>query len=108
MSDEPITRPALPLLREVSRVPILTAVNREGDDLAWHGQAACAGLGDIMFPKSRDGRFVDYRAVVAICRTCPVLDECLAWALAAEEPHGCWGGTTPTQRHRIARQRVAS
>lgn len=64
-----------------------------------------AGLGDIMFPKSRDGRFVDYRAAAAICRTCPVLNECLAWALAAEEPHGCWGGTTPTQRHRMIQAR---
>ena len=113
-----INRDAVPLQREVSRIPILTAFNREGDDLAWHSQAACNGLGDVMFPAARVGRIgVDYRDALAICRGtattegCPVLNECLEWALAAEEPHGCWGGVTPIQRQKMLaarRGRVAS
>ena len=111
MTDETQTRPPQTLMREVARLPILIAVNRDGDDLGWHGQAACAGLGDVMFPKARDGRFVDYRDAQRIClgtattEACPVLEQCLAWALDAEEPHGCWGGTTPPQRAAMLRAR---
>jgi WhiB family transcriptional regulator, redox-sensing transcriptional regulator len=109
VSDEPINRPPLPLMREISRVPILFAFNREGDDLDWHNQAACNGLGDVMFPKAQPGRIgADYREALSICRGCPVVNECLTWALAAEEPHGCWGGMAPAQRRRLAREPVAS
>ena len=41
---------------------------------------------------------------VAICRTCPLLADCREWAL--EQPpsqlHGIWGGTTWSERRRLA------
>jgi WhiB family redox-sensing transcriptional regulator len=41
-----------------------------------------------------------------VCRRCPVREQCLAWALAAEPVEGIWGGTTEAER-RAARRRTA-
>jgi hypothetical protein len=40
------------------------------------------------------------------CYRCPVADACLAFALAAGERQGIWGGTLPDQR-RLMRRRAA-
>lgn len=34
----------------------------------------------------------------AICRVCPVREECLETALAIKEPYGIWGGLTEQER----------
>lgn len=36
-----------------------------------------------------------------VCRTCPVRDACLQWAIDAGENNGIWGGLTPLQRKRL-------
>ena len=38
-----------------------------------------------------------HRAIDA-CQRCPASAQCLAYALAADERYGIWGGTTPEQR----------
>lgn len=43
----------------------------------------------------------DVEAARTICRSCPVQDACLAYALSAVEPDGIWGGTTPDERRRM-------
>ncbi|GLY08227.1 WhiB family transcriptional regulator [Actinoplanes sp. NBRC 101535] len=41
---------------------------------------------------------------LAYCRTrCTVRDECLTWALATDQRHGVWGGTTANQRAALRR-----
>ena len=40
----------------------------------------------------------------AICAQCPVRSMCLAYAIAAGEPFGIWGGLDPQER-RILRRR---
>lgn len=74
-------------------------------DLAWQREAACRGLGlgesqTIFFP-ARGESVEDARA---ICDGCPVVTECLDFAL---EHHciGVWGGTTERQRRQLRRQR---
>ena len=44
-------------------------------------------------------------AAIAMCRSCPVLKQCLEYALRHPESarSGIWGGTTATQRRRILR-----
>ncbi|NNM44593.1 WhiB family transcriptional regulator [Knoellia koreensis] len=39
---------------------------------------------------------------VAVCRSCPVARECLAYALAAGERDGVWGGFTNAERRGLA------
>jgi WhiB family transcriptional regulator, redox-sensing transcriptional regulator len=40
----------------------------------------------------------------AVCAGCPVVMECLGWAMATDEPHGVWGGMTSRERHRLRNQ----
>lgn len=44
-------------------------------------------------------------AAITMCRSCPVLKQCLEYALRHPEytEYGIWGGTTPPQRRRISR-----
>ena len=44
-------------------------------------------------------------AAIDMCRKCPVLKQCLEYALRHPEytEYGIWGGTTPPQRRRISR-----
>jgi transcription factor WhiB len=44
---------------------------------------------------------------VAACQTCPVQWECGAYALAADEPHGVWGGLTGAERRRLTSPAVS-
>lgn len=41
----------------------------------------------------------------ALCRHCPLLDECLAGALSRREPWGVWGGELFEQGAVVARKR---
>jgi WhiB family redox-sensing transcriptional regulator len=65
----------------------------------WHLRAACRGRRDVSwFPTA--GRTA--APAVAVCRTCPVREECLAWALSQPlNPVGIWGGHTEDQRRRM-------
>jgi WhiB family transcriptional regulator, redox-sensing transcriptional regulator len=40
-----------------------------------------------------------------ICNGCPVLDQCLEYALVNRIDHGVWGGTSERERKRILYQR---
>jgi WhiB family redox-sensing transcriptional regulator len=76
-------------------------------ELVWQREAACRGLGveesrAIFFPSR--GESID--EAKAICRHCPVTQECLDFALA-NRCIGVWGGTTERQRRRLRRnQRI--
>lgn len=70
-----------------------------GDD--WRGLAACRNVDtDIFFPSSD---LFSNRAKL-ICSTCPVREQCLAWAVATDQRDGIWGGKTAKERRRIARR----
>lgn len=43
-----------------------------------------------------------------VCATCPVVDECLEYALAHRIEHGVWGGASERERRRILRSRRAA
>lgn len=65
----------------------------------WVDDAACVGSEpDLFFP---DGGTSP--AAVATCRRCPVVDDCLSYALNSAVD-GIWGGTTTKQRIRLRRQ----
>ena len=71
-------------------------------ELDWMDQAACAGLDDhTFFPEH--GQAGDYQTARAVCATCPVQPDCLAYAVEHCIDHGFWGGTTAKDRNRARR-----
>ena len=64
----------------------------------WMLKAACHRLDPAMFVTERGESVVEAKAV---CAQCPVIDDCLNYALAYNEHHGVWGGTCERERRRI-------
>lgn len=48
--------------------------------------------------RAREDPHDEQELALRCCRGCPARPECLAYALAAGEPAGVWGATTPAQR----------
>lgn len=70
----------------------------------WVSQAACRGSDTRLFFPVRGDNEAVVRAK-SVCRTCPVLSPCRAWALAHPAERGIWGGLTEAQRHVTRRLR---
>jgi len=68
----------------------------------WTRHAACARSDPALFFPETGESPVEARA---ICARCPVRDNCLEYALARNERHGVWGGTTPHERYRLSAAR---
>lgn len=68
--------------------------------MTWHVMAACAGLDPDLFMPER-GDVLGVRAALAVCATCPVVDDCLAENL--EQTEGIFGGTTGKDRRLLRR-----
>lgn len=68
----------------------------------WVRQAACAGLPTSYFFSDDPD---DVKLALAVCRPCPVRDDCAAYALAIPILDGVWGGMTEADRRRIVRRR---
>jgi len=75
------------------------------DDLryrpAWTRDAMCKEHPGMNF---YPGRGESTREAKAVCRRCPVADECLDFALARRERFGVWGGKSVCERRRVRRQ----
>lgn len=65
-----------------------------GPEFEWQTRAACRKIPepDRFFPATRPDK-----EAKALCAGCPVRDECLAHALAYDEP-GVWAGTSAKER----------
>lgn len=72
----------------------------------WAEYANCAGLpADWFFPEAaRSSTYmIEARKV---CAACAVREQCFDYAMSSPlEITGLWGGTTPRERQRLARQR---
>jgi WhiB family redox-sensing transcriptional regulator len=69
----------------------------------WRERARCRGLGyELFFPESEEAP--EAEEAKAICAECEVAAQCLAYAVAAKEEYGIWGGMTARER-RSARRR---
>lgn len=68
----------------------------------WQLLGSCRGLDSVYFfhPDNERGvaRNTRVSRAKAICRGCPVLDDCRRHALAVREPYGIWGGLTEHER----------
>jgi WhiB family redox-sensing transcriptional regulator len=81
--------------------PQLLAEARSDTARKWAAQALCAGTDPEFFFPPGDGPATETRR---ICATCPVSSQCLAYAVAAGEPFGIWGGLDPRERQNLHRQ----
>lgn len=69
---------------------------------AWQLDAACRDYDvETFYPKDARGQAL----AAHICRSCPVIAECLEYALATREVHGTWGGASEHERVKIRRRR---
>ena len=67
----------------------------------WREGAACATRADVDFFATDD--IGEIARAKAICAGCPVLDDCLAFAIETNQPNGVWGGHTTEERKRLRR-----
>lgn len=69
---------------------------------------------DLFYPEPRQGRSqaLDYsiqtrmNEAKMMCNLCPFKAPCAEYAITAKEEFGVWGGTTPSERYAIYRNRA--
>lgn len=72
----------------------------------WRDHAACRHEDpDLFFPIGATGpALVQTERAKAVCRRCPVREECLQWALDTGQTLGVWGGTSENERRALKRR----
>lgn len=76
------------------------------DSESWWAKAACLGSDtDLFFPV---GKIEVTPEAAAVCRTCPVRQPCLDYAMADLDLMGTWAATSQAERRRLRRSRRAS
>jgi WhiB family redox-sensing transcriptional regulator len=73
-------------------------------DWHWQDEAACFDSGINFFPSRGD----ETETAKAMCKTCPVREECLEYALGLNIRFGVWGGKSERQRKRMRAERGRS
>jgi WhiB family redox-sensing transcriptional regulator len=77
----------------------------------WLESAICQGTDpDLFFPvgdASSGPTLIQIAEAKAVCHRCPVIDQCLSWALDDSPVEGIWGGTTEAERRAMRRRSAA-
>jgi len=83
------------------RIPVLPSFE-------WAEAAACRQL--PITPEAKSDLFfaANPSAAIAVCNRCPTREACLAWAVAANEQDGTWGGLGQDERRRYRNRLVRS
>ncbi|MBM7796585.1 WhiB family transcriptional regulator [Pseudoglutamicibacter albus] len=82
--------------------------------MSWRDKAACLEKDpDLFFPVGNTGpALLQIEEAKNVCRTCPVIEQCLSWAMETGQDAGVWGGLSEDERRamkrRAARARRAS
>lgn len=76
----------------------------------WRHLSACAAEDpDLFFPLGGSPEAASQaEQAKAVCRRCPVMEECLAWAVETRQAAGVWGGMTENERRNMQRRQVKS
>lgn len=71
----------------------------------WSHLAACLTEDpELFFPVGTTGAAFDQlQKAKAVCRRCPVQQQCLQWALEHNQDAGVWGGLSEDERRNIRR-----
>ncbi len=85
------------------RNPTVEIEEDELEQPSWRDQALCKGFDpDVFFPDEGDTAAIAYAK--SICQGCPVIEECLTYAVEMNQTEGIWGGTTKQERRRLRRR----
>jgi WhiB family redox-sensing transcriptional regulator len=81
------------------------------DEWAWQEQSNCKNVDSDLFflePLLRGKQKREKeRKAKAICKGCPVVNECLRHAMKTPEYFGVWGGMTADERLKILEKRLS-
>jgi WhiB family redox-sensing transcriptional regulator len=71
----------------------------------WRHLSSCRDEdGDLFFPIGSAGpALIQTEQAKAVCRRCPVTDECLKFALDTGQDHGVFGGLSEGERRELKR-----
>lgn len=74
----------------------------------WRTQAACLDEDpELFFPTGTTGAALDQvERAKAVCRRCPVVAPCLAWAVGTNQQDGVWGGLGEDERRTLRRAQL--
>lgn len=77
--------------------------------LDWRDLAACNGHDpDLFFPAGETGPAARKIAKAkTICASCPVVEDCLTYAIETNQVAGVWGGLTEDERRPVRRRWLA-
>lgn len=101
--------PLLPLLPLIPPAAV-DAWRTLSEVLEVHGAPPCGSSGhpEAWWPDLSPEGLELAETAVSACMSCPAIEECLAYALAADERFGIWGGRTEQERGWSRGRRLAS
>jgi WhiB family transcriptional regulator, redox-sensing transcriptional regulator len=72
----------------------------------WRHRAICRDEDpELFFPVGDSGAAaLQLAEAKTVCRRCPVVSDCLDWALATGQDAGVWGGMSETERRALRRR----
>jgi WhiB family transcriptional regulator, redox-sensing transcriptional regulator len=74
----------------------------------WRARAACSGYpNSLFFPATDDPDDASVEKAKSVCAVCPVIDDCLEYALETNQRSGIWGGTSERERKSLRRKWLA-
>lgn len=94
---------ATPIERPARRVRRFAA-----QDTSWWLRGACRDKPRELFFPRKGASHKQIEQAKAVCATCPVRAECLAWTLSLGEGGGIWGGTTANERKVLRKRQEAA
>lgn len=75
--------------------------------MEWRRAAVCQETDvEVFFPEDASPRITrgQIKEAKAICGRCPVVAQCLTWAVETRERYGVWGGLTTRERDAMRRR----
>ncbi len=85
-------------------IPRHDPYRRFRDVLEQYDELPCTSYPDAFFNKDATdttGPSYDYFIAKSLCAKCPIILECLDYALEANEEYGVWGSLTPNERKKL-------
>jgi WhiB family redox-sensing transcriptional regulator len=74
----------------------------------WRNRAACSGYHHSLFFPAGDAEETSTARARQLCRSCPVVEACLEYALETNQRAGIWGGSTEEERKILRRKWLAA